>query len=107
MATLQSILSRKMQQQRPTLVTVERSATVLDAVRLMAEQAIGGVPVRGTDGGISGIFTERDLLRRVVAVGRDPASTVVADVMTHPVVVGTPSTPLDECASVMTSRRLR
>ena len=46
MATVQSILSRKMQQQRPTLVTVERSATVLDAVRLMAEHAIGGVPVQ-------------------------------------------------------------
>ena len=107
MATVQSILSRKMQQQRPTLVTVERSATVLDAVRLMAEHAIGGVPVRTADGTIDGIFTERDLLRRVVAAGRDPAATTVADVMTQPVVVGTPATPLDECASVMTSRRLR
>ena len=106
MATVRSILARKTQE-RPTMITVDRGATVGDAVRLMAEHGIGGLPVLAADGAVAGIFTERDLLRRVVALGLDPADTRVEVVMTSPVVVGTPSTPLDECASVMTSRRLR
>jgi CBS domain-containing protein len=106
MATVQSILARKTQE-RPTVVTVHADATVLEAVRLMAEHGIGGLPVLATDGAVAGIFTERDLLRRVVAAALDPAGTRVELVMTNPVVVATPATPLDECASVMTSRRLR
>jgi CBS domain-containing protein len=104
-ATVQTILNRKAQV-RPAVLTVNDGATVRDAVTLMAEHRIGGVPVlTGTT--IAGIFTERDLLRRVVAAGRDPGETCIADVMTHPVVVANPSTPLDECAAVMTERRLR
>ena len=106
MATVRSILARKTQD-RPTLVTVERAARVRDAVRLMAEHGIGGLPVVGVDGRVAGIFTERDLLRRVVALDLDPAETPVEVVMTSPVIVGTPATPLEECAAVMTSRRLR
>ena len=106
MTTVQSILARKTQE-RPTMVTVHQSATVREAVRLMAEHGIGGLPVLSEDGTVAGIFTERDLLRRVVALDLDPASTTVDLVMTHPVVVGSPSTPLDECATVMTERRFR
>lgn len=106
MATVRSILARK-PQERPTIITVDRAATVRDAVGLMAKHGIGGLPVLATDGAVAGIFTERDLLRRVIALDLDPAETPVEVVMTSPVVVGTPSTPLDECAQVMTSRRLR
>ena len=106
MATVQSILARK-PQERPTVITVTQRTTVRDASRLMAEHGIGGLPVVGEGGRVAGIFTERDLLRRVVALDLDPAETAVEAVMTSPVIVGTPSTPLDECASVMTSRRLR
>lgn len=103
MATVETILARKGPQ---TVVTVGEDATVADAVALMASHRIGGVPVM-SGGTVTGIFTERDLLRRVVAVSRDPAATRIGDVMSHPVVVGTGSTPLDECAAVMTERRLR
>lgn len=110
MATVQTILARKTQQeQRPAVVTVEQATTVAEAVARMATHRIGGVPVVTGGAGcvVAGIFTERDLLRRVVAEGRDPATTRIADVMTQPVVVGTLTTPLDEIASLMTSRRLR
>ena len=108
MATVQTIINRKAQheQQRPVVITVDETATVHDAVALMAEHRIGGVPVL-REGTVAGIFTERDLLRRVVALGREPRQTPIADVMSHPVVVANPSTPLDECAAVMTGRRLR
>jgi CBS domain-containing protein len=105
MATVREVLARKAHL-RPGLLTVEATTSVRDAARLMAEHGIGGVPVLA-DGRIVGIFTERDILRRVVAEGRDADATPVREVMTHPVVVTTSSTPLDECAAVMTSRRLR
>lgn len=106
MTTVRTILARK-PQERPSMITVDAGATVRDAVTLMAAHGIGGVPVLAADGTVDGIFTERDLLRRVVALDLDPATTAVHLVMSRPVVVGTPSTPIDECATVMTTRRLR
>lgn len=61
-------------------VTVDRFASVLDAAREMAGHQIGAVPVLEGDR-IVGIFTERDVLVRVVAAGIDPAETKVGDVM--------------------------
>lgn len=105
MPTVRDVLARKAPTQRET-VTTEPSATVLDAVRRMVERGIGGLPVVERDA-LVGIFTERDLLRRVVAEGRDPAATPVRDVMTSPVLVCRPDTPIEECAALMTTRRLR
>lgn len=62
-------------------MTATKSATVLDAARLMKRQNIGSLlVVDGTR--LIGIFTERDALFRVLAAGRDPAVTLLADVMT-------------------------
>jgi len=58
------------------------TAMVMDAVRLMAMKHVGAVIV-GLDGRIEGIFTERDLLMRVVARGLDPDTTPVVRVMTR------------------------
>ena len=60
---------------------IAADATVAEAVQRMVECKIGCVLVGGTDA-LEGIFTERDLLRRVVGEGRDPAATTVRDVMT-------------------------
>jgi CBS domain-containing protein len=105
MPTVRDVLARKSPDHRAT-VTADPSATVLDAVRRMVEHGIGGLPVVERDA-IVGIFTERDLLRRVVGEGRDPAATPVHDVMTSPVLVCRPETPIEECAALMTNRRLR
>ena len=65
--------------QTPTTAT--KSATVLDAARLMKRQNIGSLlVVDGTR--LIGIFTERDALFRVLASGRDPAATLLVEVMT-------------------------
>lgn len=105
MATVREVLSRKPQRLMEVLA-VDATATVREAVDVMVEHGIGSVAVV-RDGALAGIFTERDLLRRVVAAGHDASTTPVADVMTSPVVIAAPSTPMDECAAVMTSRRLR
>jgi CBS domain-containing protein len=102
MATVQDILGRKGRD----VVTVDVAASVLQAARRMNERGIGGVVV--TEGGrMVGIFTERDVLRRVVAEGRDPAGTPVREVMTAPVLRCRPDARLDECRALMTDRRIR
>jgi len=62
-------------------VTASAEITVAAAARLMKERRIGALLVV-QDGRLAGIFTERDALFRVVAEGRDPAKTRVAEVMT-------------------------
>ena len=102
MATLRDILSRKGRE----VVSVSPADTVLHAANLMNERGIGGLLVVEA-GEPVGIFTERDVLRRVVAPGRDPSSTRVAEVMTSPVTTSSPDLPIEECAALMTSRRIR
>lgn len=102
MASVRDLLARK----HGELVTVTGSTTVLDASTLMVGRGIGGVMVL-EDERLLGIFTERDVLRRVVAVQRDPATTLVRDVMTSPVITVQPETSLEECQATMSERRIR
>lgn len=64
-----------------TLITVSPEATVIDAVRLMKQRGVGAVIVRGGDGSIAGIFTERDVMCRVVDEQLDASRTAVSAVM--------------------------
>ncbi len=102
MSSVTQILATKGRQ----VTSMESTESVLDAARLMNEKGIGGVPVTES-GGIVGIFTERDILRRVVAECRDPATTTLREVMSERVVTCQPETTLDECVSVMTVKRIR
>jgi CBS domain-containing protein len=68
------------------LFTVQRNATVSEAVRVMATHNVGIVTVLDGDR-LAGVFSERDVVRRVVNAGLDPARTPVGDVMTADLVV--------------------
>src|SRR6202162_4487065 len=61
--------------------SIELGRTVLEAARFMMEHNVGALPVL-RDGELAGIFSERDIMNRVVAVGRTPGTTCVAEVMT-------------------------
>lgn len=102
MATVQSILNRK----GARVVTIGEDATVLDAARRMNEHRIGALVVTRGDK-VVGIFSERDILNRVVAAQREPSKTRVAEVMTSPVLVCAPETTRDECRAVMREKRVR
>ena len=102
MAAVRDILAKK----GSLIVALPPGATVLDAARTMTERGVGAVLVLD-EGRLAGIFTERDILRRVVAEGRDPATTPLAAVVTASVLTCTPATPLEECRALMTTRRLR
>jgi len=66
---------------RPVIYSVDINSTVLDAARFMMEHNIGAVPVL-REGELAGIFSERDVMNRVVAAGRMPGTTKVSEVMT-------------------------
>ena len=59
----------------------DQDVTVEEAARQMADQNIGALPVCSTEGRLTGVVTDRDLAVRVVAEGRDPATTKVADLV--------------------------
>src|ERR1700733_10496553 len=61
--------------------SIEAESTVLEAARFMLEQRIGALPVL-RNGELVGIFSERDIMNRVVALGRLPGSTKISEVMT-------------------------
>jgi CBS domain-containing protein len=103
MAVVRDLLNRK----GTNIVSVGPSATVLEAARLMNDRSVGGLLVVDDAGALLGIFTERDILRRVVAAGRPPETTRIADVFTPDVVTTTPDTTIDECGAIMSSRRVR
>lgn len=102
MATVQMVLTRKGGQVFTTTV----AESVLAAANLMNERGVGGLVVLDGDR-VAGIFTERDILRRVVAKQLDPAATRVRDVMTTPVAFCRRETTLEECRGVMTDKRIR
>lgn len=102
MATVQFILANK----GPHVYTVRPMATVREAVQLMNEHKIGAL-VAMEDQRVVGIFTERDVLRRIVGLGADPITTRVEQVMSPEVICCQPDTDLDDASRIMRDRRIR
>lgn len=102
MATVSDILNRKGR----SVVTVGPKQSVKEAVNLMNEHRIGAVVVLDKEE-VIGIFTERDLLTRLVAKGKGAEDTHVGRVMSTPVAYCTPETSVDECRVAMTQKRIR
>ena len=103
MLTVQHILDKK---KGAAVARIGVNETVLDAARIMNERHIGALVVAEKER-VIGIFTERDILNRVVAPQKTPADTAVKDVMTAPVACCKSDTPLTQCRSVMKSKRIR
>lgn len=78
----------------------EMGQTVLETVRAMVERNIGAVPVLH-NGKLVGIFSERDLMKRVVAEGCDPRSTCLAEVMTEDPLTISVNEELQSCMALM------
>lgn len=82
------------------IYSIEAGKTVLDAARFMMEHNIGALPVL-RDGELTGMFSERDVMNRVVAAGRQPGYTAVSEVMTpNPRAVSLDDT-IEECIFIM------
>lgn len=89
------------------IVHTSPESTVAQAVDIMAQHNIGSVLVFRENTELLGIFTERDLLHRVVNERRDPATTPVRDVMTEDVVVVSADTPRSDVVDLMNEKHFR
>jgi CBS domain-containing protein len=102
MATVHDVLASK----GATLHTIDASVNVLEATQIMNQHKIGALVVTEA-GRVTGMFTERDVLRRVVAEQLLPATVRVGDVMTREVICCEPHTDLDEVSAIMKIRHVR
>jgi len=102
MPDAQAILDRKGSE----VATVDKDVTVLEAAKRMNDRRIGALVVTSGERAV-GIFTERDILNRVVAEARAADKTFVSEVMTSPMACCRRDTSLSECKSVMTQKRIR
>ena len=89
------------------LISVPASSTVAEAVQVMAARHVGAVLIKTEDGLVGGIFTERDVLVRVVNAGLDPKKTPISMVMTRDVRFVTPGTTIEAALSLMHMNRHR
>jgi len=83
--------------------------TIVEVARMMKDFDCGEIPVARPNGDrkLLGVITDRDIVCRIVAVGKDLSTTTVENAMSTPVVSVTPETTLDECLSLMESHQIR
>jgi len=107
MGKVADLLCEKSRQGRGAVYTISPEKSVLEAARVMNERRIGALVVVDGGGRVKGIFTERDVMSRVVSEERSPEKTLVGDVMTAAVIVASPTTTCDELRALMRERRVR
>jgi CBS domain-containing protein len=88
------------------LCTIGPDASVLDALKLMAEKNIGALLVVENDK-LVGILSERDYARKVILQGKSSHDTPVKEIMTAGAVCVQPGNTVEECMALMTDRRVR
>ena len=99
--TVRQMLARKSQ-----VLSVPPTATMLDALKMMAERNVGAALVVEEDR-LVGIVTERDYARRVALHGRRSHDTVVSDVMSTQVIAVDPAWTAEQCMVLMDSKHIR
>ena len=87
--------------------TLRVGASVLDAARLMEAEDVGSIPVVENGGILVGMVTDRDIVLRVVAAGKDPTATTVETVATRDISPASPDESLDEALQQMAERQVR
>jgi CBS domain-containing protein len=84
----------------------EPNATVAEAAKVMAQEDVGPVPIV-EDGRLVGIVTDRDIVVRVVAEGRDPDATTVREIASTELVTVSPDDALDDALNRLAERQVR
>ena len=106
MTTISITVKQVLNKKGSRIYSVSPTASVFDALSLMAQHDIGAVLV--TEGGqLKGIFSERDYARKLVLKGLASKDTSVGEMMTSHVETITPDTPLSQVMTTMTNRRFR
>jgi CBS domain-containing protein len=104
MSTVAELLEKKEQ----TLLSIEPTASVMDAANLMNEHRVGALLVVNAEcDQLEGIFTERDILRRIVGKKKDPERTAVGEVMTTEVACCQPDITVEAARLIFRDKRVR
>lgn len=88
------------------VISIAPDASVLEAIRLMADKAIGALIVM-TGEEMCGIITERDYARKVIIKGRSSEKTLVAEIMSTDVLTASSTRTVNYCMELMTEKRIR
>ena len=91
----------------PSVVRIHPEESVAVAARTLSRYNIGILPVCGSDGHLCGLVTDRDLVTRCVAAGRNPETTAVRDVMTQHMIVARPDMDSSIAAHMMGAEQIR
>lgn len=102
MATVEEILMVK----GPDVIVAAPDNTVEEAARMMGQANVGSVVIKDGDN-VAGIFTERDLLKRVIGKGKDPKVIKLCEVMSSPVKSCRLNDDIQVCAREMTEAHIR
>lgn len=87
--------------------TIPDSATLAEAANVLDQKRIGAIVAVDSAGGIVGVLSERDIVRRFARNGEKTVSLTVSQAMTRGVITATPSEDVDTCLGRMTDRRIR
>ena len=87
--------------------SVQLSSTLEEAASIMKVENVGAVPVVDEDDSLVGILTDRDIVVRCVAEGKNPAETNVEDVLSHELETIEPDVDVEEAALFMAERQIR
>jgi len=88
------------------VVTIDIGKKVREAVEIMNKKEIGCIIVT-KDGKPIGIVTERDVLRKVIVEGRDPKKTRIEEIMSSPLITGSPEMTLEDAAKLLVLKRIK
>ncbi len=100
------LVKQLLESKDPGVISIAAKASVFDAIKLMADKAIGSLLVMDGDK-LLGIVTERDYARKVIIKGRSSQSTEVGEIMTADVITASTDQTVSHCMNVMTDRRIR
>ena len=89
------------------VVRIHPEETVAVASRMLEHNNIGALPVCGSDGRLCGMLTDRDIVTRCLAGGKDPRTTRVRDIMTGKIYVGRPDMEISLAAGLMGREQIR
>ena len=104
MATARDLIKSK---ENASIFLIGSDATAFDAMNLMAKHNVGALLVKGGDGSIQGIVSERDFILKLEVLGRVPQETPIREIMTDNVLYVESTQSLEECMALMNEKSVR
>ena len=104
MATARDLIKNK---ENASIFLISSGATAFDAMKLMAQHNIGALLVKGQNGSIEGIVSERDFILKLEVLGHIPQETPISQIMTGHVLYVESTQSLEECMSLMNEKAIR